>query len=505
MQPQGQHGKLQRFRESYTVNISSNQIESFAQPKLVESINGEKFEALVVLRRVPFSKYTEGINGRIYPRDLWEMHLSSLEGLPANDSHLDDPTPTQTIGVWHNFIMDDMHPYADLYITHEQIARNIRAGLKTLGVSTSAWGEIIPGTNIVNKESFSAQSIDAVYNPSMQVFLNREQILEESVSKQNNRGNTIMGNLTEAVNRISEANLKNEINNALLLVSKSIEKKDIEKIKEAEEQLGGYLGILEETSILPGIQDKIKGSISSIKSFFSEHLTSQISSLEEATSKIEEMKKKIDEQSEIITNQKEDISKLKEALDEFASGTTVTEVVQEDMQVARKIVESLSFYEKENKYLKKENENYKIDLTVFKGIAFSQDERLNMYESFVGNLKPATNTRKVEEKSENFNKYLTMKFGSIKENTNSKKEKLYESIIRNPSEVERYYKKIIEKNPFLKHFEERILGSKSLEEAMNLVEEIKTQQKHGHSEDIISLNESVGVFSGDDFVGTNRY
>ena len=62
----GQYGNLQKLREDYNVSILPDQIQILTQPKLIESVSGKQFEALVILKNVPFSKYTEGINGRIY-------------------------------------------------------------------------------------------------------------------------------------------------------------------------------------------------------------------------------------------------------------------------------------------------------------------------------------------------------------------------------------------------------------------------------------------------------
>ena len=59
--------------ENYALNISSSQIEIPTKEIIVESKNSdEKWKARAIIRNVPTSKFTENLNGRIYPKELDE-------------------------------------------------------------------------------------------------------------------------------------------------------------------------------------------------------------------------------------------------------------------------------------------------------------------------------------------------------------------------------------------------------------------------------------------------
>ena len=58
--------------ENYSVFIESSQIEKLKETKLIESSDGDKYKARYVIKNVPVSKFTENLNGRIYPRELDE-------------------------------------------------------------------------------------------------------------------------------------------------------------------------------------------------------------------------------------------------------------------------------------------------------------------------------------------------------------------------------------------------------------------------------------------------
>jgi hypothetical protein len=498
----GQYGNLQKFVESYNVHVTPEQITTFNEPKLVESAGGQQLGAFLVLHNVPFSKYTAGLNGRVYEKELWEMHLPSMEGLPAHDSHLDDPKPSDTIGVWHNFHMDENYPYGDLYITNEQIARNIANGLRTLGISTSAFGEMLPGSDRVNKESFVPQSIDAVYNPSMQVFLNQEQAekgletKKESVIKESiHRGNTMesKGRLDEVDYKIKENQYKSQVTTLARAVTQQVKESDLEGIKLSEERAANLLQIFQETSVLPEQQEKLKETLETIKSFYDNHLAESTATLEGLKESVDKAEGKIKEQTEIIDAQKREISTLSEALDSLSKDGLEDEIVEKVTENIKGLSENIFELEESNKALT-------VDKTAMTKIIKTQKERMEIYQEKIEKLK--------QEKQE---MVLALSYANAKlkeaEDRVSKKEKVEESIKKPEKKVEvnpvvkEFTESVLEETPFLKHFEDRIVASKDLKEAMKLVKELKKENKL--EESAVSVGSHLSA--NDDFVPKGRY
>ena len=66
------------FIESYSVLVPINNIKLLnnvsqnGSVHLIESIEGEKYKCLAVVKSVPVSKFTENLNNRVYSKTLWE-------------------------------------------------------------------------------------------------------------------------------------------------------------------------------------------------------------------------------------------------------------------------------------------------------------------------------------------------------------------------------------------------------------------------------------------------
>lgn len=386
---------LQKFVENYTVPISPNQIEIPEKPILTESTNGKQYEALVILKRVYFGKYSEGQNGRTYSKPLWEKQIRQgiIEGIPSIDSHLDDPKPTQIVGVWHNAGFDENGPYADYYIINETIAKAVRAGIRTLGISTSAYGELVEGTNYVSENNFQMLSIDAVFNPSMSVFLSYEQIGESVGKKQKKqestntntvdtvksnqvkiteRGNTVMSDrmkLEEADMKLKEKNLRNHAKDIHRKAQVAIKENDSQKLHESAKEIKENMGIFE--SAFPDWSEKLSEDLAIIEEKFEEAIVANISSIEDAKNKLGEKDKEINTLKRVAEDQKKDIAVLTELIDSIKTGSnTFTEnQVKTYESNVKGMAEDLHMAIKERSDMAK-------DLKILEKISDSLEERL---------------------------------------------------------------------------------------------------------------------------------
>ena len=338
----------QLFRESYNININPSNVEVLDKPKLVES-QGKQFEAIVVLRNVPVSKYTENLNNRIYRKSLWERvkRLNEFEGIPAFDSHLDNPKPSDMLGVWHNFRVGESYPVADFYVIDERIAMAMKAGIRTLGISTSGYGELAEDGKTVQDESFQIISSDVVWQPSQQVYLSQEQIdsndqKTESIKQDAKLNETLTNNtLQEGVTVGNDFLIKKQLKEMAKQANTAIKSGVESEMISIREDITSYIedvpqGFDEQVHNLKGIINKIDETIGN-------QLVETKKSLQETAEKSTTLESENKTLKTALDEMKSKLVKADEMIKVLQSGSTMTEAMQHDLKLFAKEREVIDF------------------------------------------------------------------------------------------------------------------------------------------------------------------
>lgn len=224
--------------ESCSVSVKPEDIEFFPKQQFIES-EGKQYPARGVLRNVPVTKFTENLNGRIYPKKLWEKVVKegTAEGTLSLADHPDDSSDGSVkdiVGVWKNFKLGEDKGVADLYLTGrtgQDLLEALNSGAR-LGVSSVGFGEFDHDGKTVKAESFELERLgDMVLNPSQKVFATEQNlqkdkpnIVEELPQKEEikesmntNKKNVEIHSEESIVmlDKVQEANLKNQVRVAI--------------------------------------------------------------------------------------------------------------------------------------------------------------------------------------------------------------------------------------------------------------------------------------------------
>jgi len=179
--------------ENYRFSINPKNVEIFDKPRLIESSNGQKYPARGIVRNVPGSKFTENLNGRVYPRELDEKIIKegTAEGtLSLVDHPVEEGSISDICGVWHNAHLGENYSYADWYLTGskgQDILEHIMAGAKDIGVSRVGYGNFKEDNKTVDPNEYILERWgDCVLNPSQEVYATLEQVIELPESTKSN-------------------------------------------------------------------------------------------------------------------------------------------------------------------------------------------------------------------------------------------------------------------------------------------------------------------------------
>lgn len=151
--------------------------------KVLESLtkdgNNDSFEVW----RIPIAHYdVKNLNGRIYPRELWEnvmnnqrdawCGLCGLSDHPVNDN--DPGLFRDQAVVWHDMDLDDqatVFGYASFVGPYGHLAQEILNHHGRVGTSSSGFGDVNRVTSIVDPKTFQIERLaDLVLNPSQGTY-----------------------------------------------------------------------------------------------------------------------------------------------------------------------------------------------------------------------------------------------------------------------------------------------------------------------------------------------
>lgn len=348
----------QLFIEEYSINFTPSQVVVYDKIQLVEDANGNNFQCRGILKKVPVTKYDEfNANRRKYPKSigLAIQEKKLAEGNDCFGNHAEnEPSVFDTVGVWHNFIVEDSIGYADLYCIGDGgqlMLEKAKAGGKC-GFSSVMYGELMEG-DVVNPETVELDHIgDWVNNPSAGVFGTYEniaesiqikyeqtqtKIIEEKITNNKNVSNNnidIIENKEENImtDRIQEANLKNQVRTALK------EAKAKENLAEAIEDLKELKSIVpvelsdshsKIDAMMEAIQAKQDEKIESAKKLIEQKevsLKEMTEKYEVATKALDELKEKYTKLESIVENTSEkDVKVLVENCDKMKNDINMYE------------------------------------------------------------------------------------------------------------------------------------------------------------------------------------
>jgi hypothetical protein len=377
--------------ENISLNVKKeNIVASNESSKLIEAVDGKPYNCRGVLKSVKISRYTENLNGRVYPQELWSnvKKQNMAEGTLALADHPGDEegSVTKICGVWKNLQLGEEFVTADCYLVGEigqMILEAIQAGSNKIGLSSVGWGELSESDGkTVDPNSYTLErTADFVLAPSQNVFATYENIAEstQEIKKENifenqitNKLNSNDNILTEqtitekreinTMDKVQAANFKNQVRVAL---RESIRKTDL---KEALEDLT----VLRESAVLAEMPDqveKIESTISDIQTKMEEQIKEATKTIETKEATVKELQEKVDTTTKVMEELKKENEKLKAIVEKSADSKQVKmlEEVKKDMEAdIEAFSEDREIMEKDIKVLKEGWEGMEEDLSILK-------------------------------------------------------------------------------------------------------------------------------------------
>ena len=380
--------------ESFSFSALPSQIETFAAPKLVESVGGRQFKARGVIRNVDVTRYIENLNSRIYSRKLWEKikKLGVAEGTYCLTGHPDaDGNPIDSCGIWHNFKVGEETSKADLYLIGEagsHMLEALEAG-GNVGFSTVGFGELdeSDGKTVI-VESYELERLgDWVLQPSQNVYATMENIETQP-------------NKVLEQNKVQESHEKKNIN--MIETNKYSNKpKEVPNMAlEAQIKVATFKNFISNKIQIAKKSQNFREAISDLKKLaipeaeeFNEERKEVASLIESFTKRIKEsevqarkdIEKKINEHSELTLKLEQSNATIKSLTEKLQKAQVIIEgtkpTVTEDTRAMAKIQES-------NKLLYSDVQKFKEERRVLK-------------------LKTVSLTEKVKKMAKNSNMMLT--------------------------------------------------------------------------------------------------
>lgn len=201
--------KMSHLRESNNKNqLKEEDLKKLTEGLLDQDTYNKLFQRLagspkqVRLWKVPISRYGNLCgNKRIYTKELWENVINNQKdiwcGIPGLCDHPkedDDPGELKyACIVWLGLEIDDVNKLIwGIGIFVGDLGRLLQEIIEVggrIGFSTSGFGKKIPGTDIVNPETYEIERVaDVVINPSQKVYGN---LNDENLTEKATKANTV--------------------------------------------------------------------------------------------------------------------------------------------------------------------------------------------------------------------------------------------------------------------------------------------------------------------------
>lgn len=379
--------------ESVSYIPKQDDVVILTDSKLTESINGKQYECRGILKNVPVTRYTENANGRVYPKSLWEnvAKQNMFEGSDCLADHAeDDGSVLSTVGVWHEFQVNEDTATASLYCIGDAgslLLEKAKAGGK-IGFSTVGFGELSESdSKTVMPESYEYENTDWVRKPSQNVFATIEHISEsikinENIQTKNNilenKNTNINNNIletNEVENNMSEKFIEASLKMQVKQVLKEAENsgKPVEAIKELQE-IGKTIPatMVEETTKIENMISKLQEKVEADK------ITAQ-KELKESKETLESLTKKYEVANETIKGLKKQLEKASKIVEKTANPKLVESIKAMEADI-RQFSKDRVLMESDIKLLTEDIKNMSEDIKCYEEDTELRDKDINKFK-----------------------------------------------------------------------------------------------------------------------------
>jgi hypothetical protein len=375
-------GKLLLIEES-TVSLSNKSL-------LVERKNFKQFSefsdnvpdgCIAILRDVPVTKFTKNLNGRIYPKKLWEKVYN--EGTAENTLSLadhpeDDGSITRICGLWKNFRVRAEDAVADWYLIGKWgdiILSVLKLGGK-IGTSSVGFGELDSDEATVIWDTYELVRLgDAVLEPSQGVYATSKNLgiepheelenydLYESTKKpilSSIFGNLSTNKIDRGVSKMDKAQELHLINTVKLRFNEACKKQSlIEKNRELQDILADVPENLTE------IRSRIQKEIDSTNLALSEGFTASKKKAETASAQLAILKEKFEIASSALDVIKSRYQEVKNRINIYSQNEKLMKKDIKQLLKDRKLMEAdlkklLSLYKEQKRKISLFSENSRL-------------------------------------------------------------------------------------------------------------------------------------------------
>ena len=470
----------QHLVENFVINKENiKSIKITESTKVIEQ-NGTEYQCRGAYEFPVWRLDQKNLNERVYGKELAEKLMKEqpvtlgLTNHPLDDNNIDVGS---TFAVERNPHVKEGIMYVDSYLVGDkgQLAKEILEAGGSIGLSSSAYGDVDKSGN-VQLEGFEIDRFaDWVDNPSYQVFASKENQLENKESFVEDKTNIIenWGYITDNPKNEESKEMATEKDNKVMSIEEKNFKRGVKKMfeeastkEDIQEKLASYQDILEYCEGVEIAEDSIKKANDEISKIneeimaLAEKAQNDIPKIEESKGviqkKVEELEKQIEELQEkydiavdLLDNMKLREEKLKEM-------HKIALAEKNGMVTAGEYKEALVYAEEKDK----EIEELKIETSSLK-------KRIRTI------LEKNVVTPKTEEEKEDDDEEDEMEYDEApgddqeveekkKEEVELKEDKLYDNAA---PEVRSYYEDLVFDNPRIKEIRKEVLGCKTLLEA----------------------------------------
>jgi len=382
--------------ESVSYIPKQDDVVILTDSKLTESINGKQYECRGILKNVPVTRYTENANGRVYPKSLWEnvAKQNMFEGSDCLADHAeDDGSVLSTVGVWHEFTVNEDIATASLYCIGDAgslLLEKAKAGGK-IGFSTVGFGELSESdSKTVIPESYEYENTDWVRKPSQNVYATMEHI-SESVQKDKineeikiekniieNKNTNILNNVlenNEVKNDMSEkfieASLKMQVDQVIKEAVNS--GKPVEEIKRLQEVFKTVPADMVETRI------KLESTINKLQEKVEADKVAAQTALKEKTGTLESIQKKYAVACDTIKQLREQLKKASKIVEKSVN-PEITKSIKAMAFDINQFTKDRVLMESDIKYLLEDIKNMKEDIKVYEEDTILRDKDIAKFK-----------------------------------------------------------------------------------------------------------------------------
>ena len=320
--------------EKFSVSVPSANIqvlENSSKSNLVESKKGKTYQSLAVVKDVPVSKFTENLNGRVYPRKLWENVYKAkiaegtlcLADHPADNS---EGSVKDIVGVWRNFRINEDICTGDLYLIGKhgkQFLEVLKAGGKC-GLSSVGFGELMEDEKTVDPNTYELVRLsDWVLTPSQGVFAEQDHI-SESFKESSNLKQTNTNYNIRKVNNMSSSiqalTVRNNVKVALKESQRAMETKGSSLVS-AKKELQEVLQYIPEE--YKEERSKLKNQIALVEQTIKTTLKEKSEKLQESTKTASDLKVKYEASNAVLSRLKEKHKKASDVIKHLSENESV--------------------------------------------------------------------------------------------------------------------------------------------------------------------------------------